>query len=172
MSERSRRSWNEDLSSAASFSHFYRTHLPVVFGYVLRLAGGDTVLAEDLTQETFLSLTSQLKAGRHDVADIRWLLVVARNKFLDHARREGRNSRTLRLAASSQPDPEDSPPSRADVLDSMDALAPMQRAALMMRYVDGMSTEAIARDIGRSVPATYSLLARARHELRTLRADS
>jgi DNA-directed RNA polymerase specialized sigma24 family protein len=36
----------------------------------------------------------------------------------------------------------------------------------MMRYVDELPVETIARDIGRSLPATYSLLARARAELR------
>ena len=172
MSEQSRRPCTEDLSSAASFSQFYRAHLPAVFGYVLRLSGGNSSLAEDLTQETFLSLTSQLRAGRQDAADMRWLLVVARNKFLDHARREQRLTRTLRLAASSRSDSDDPILSRSEVLQSMDTLAPMQRVALMMRYVDGMSTETIARDIGRSVPATYSLLARARAELRHQRGDS
>ena len=171
MSQHWQQTQHEDLSSAAGFGRFYRAQLPVVYGYVLRLAGGDQVLAEDLTQDTFLTLTAQLKAGRLDVADIRWLLVVARNKFLDHARRENRRKRTLRLAASA-PLETDPSPTRSEVLESMDALAPLQRAALMMRYVDGMAAEAIARDIGRSVPATYSLLARARAELRLQRGES
>ncbi len=171
MAEHWRQQDDEDLSSAASFGRFYRAQLPVVYGYLLRLAGGDQLLAEDLTQDTFLTMTAQLKAGREDVANIRWLLVVGRNKFLDHVRRESRRNRTLRLAVSSVEDG-DVNPSRSEVLESMDALAPLHRAALMMRYVDGMPAEAIARDIGRSVPATYSLLARARGELRLQRGGS
>jgi RNA polymerase sigma-70 factor (ECF subfamily) len=52
------------------------------------------------------------------------------------------------------------------VLDLVVELDPIHRAVLMMRYVDELPVETIARDIGRSLPATYSLLARARAELR------
>jgi RNA polymerase sigma-70 factor (ECF subfamily) len=155
-----------DVLTSAAFSRFYRAHVRTVYGYLLRLAGGDCALTEDLTQETFLALTTALKSGRTDVADIRWLLTVARTKFLDHLRAEERRARNLRLVASNPDQHEGPPPTREDVLEHLVALEPLHRAVLMLRYVDGLGVDAVASAIGRTVPATYSLLARARDEMR------
>jgi RNA polymerase sigma-70 factor (ECF subfamily) len=154
----------DDILSPVGFSRFYRREVSSVYGYVLRLAGGDVATAEDLTQETFIALARELKRGNTAAADGRWLVTVARNRFLDHMRREARHSRRLRLASSGMT--VDVAPLRSDVLDLVVELDPIHRAVLMMRYVDELPVETIARDIGRSLPATYSLLARARAELR------
>ena len=159
------------MSSPAVFTRFYRSNLPTVFGYLLRLCGGDRSLAEDLTQDSFLMLTAELKAGHVEAADVRWLLVVARHKFLDHLRRDELGKQRLRLVASMPELPDDSQPTRADVLEQVALLQPVPRAVLMLRYVDGLSVESIAREIGRSVDATYSLLARARRDMRALRSE-
>ena len=74
--------------SAESFCDFYRTHLPLVYGYLLRLCAGDTVEAEDLTQDVWFALADELNHGRIERADVRWLITVARSRFIDHARRE------------------------------------------------------------------------------------
>ncbi len=154
----------DDVSSPAGFSRFYRREVGAVYGYVLRLAGGDVGTAEDITQEAFIALAREVQRGNTAAADVRWLVTVARNKFLDHLRREARHTRRLRLAANEMAI--DPAPSRGAVLDHVAALEPLHRAVLMMRYVEELSVEEIARDIGRSLPATYSLLARARAELR------
>jgi len=52
------------------------------------------------------------------------------------------------------------------VLEHLERLEPLHRTVLMLRYVDGLPVESIARDLGRTLPATYSLLARARTQLR------
>jgi RNA polymerase sigma-70 factor, ECF subfamily len=52
------------------------------------------------------------------------------------------------------------------VLDLCHALPDDQRIALILRHVDGLSVPAIAAEIGRSVHAIESLLARARRTLR------
>ena len=80
---------SDDVMSPAGFSSFYRAHLATVYGYTSRLTGGDRSLAEDLTQDTFLALTRELRRGRVECADIRWLLMVARHRFIDHVRRRG-----------------------------------------------------------------------------------
>ena len=161
----------EDLSSPAGFTRFYRSNLPTVFGYLLRLCGGDRSLAEDLTQDSFLVFTRAISKGQADTADIRWLLTVARHKYVDHFRRDELSKRYLRLASSVPEQAADSTPTRSDVLEHVALLEPVPRMVLMLRYVDGMPAESIAREIGRSVPATYSLLARARRDLRDLRGE-
>ena len=79
-----------DLRSPAEFTRFYRVHLPAVYGYLFRLCGNDRSLAEDLTQDTGMALANEIRRGRLDCADIRWLMTVARSRFPDHARRERR----------------------------------------------------------------------------------
>ena len=48
----------------------------------------------------------------------------------------------------------------------LDGLAPQHRAALTLRYLDGLSVPAVASVLGRTVDATEALLVRARRELR------
>ena len=148
------------------FSSFYRAHLPAVYGYLLRLSAGDNELAEDLTQDVWLALVDQLRDGHSERADIRWLITVARTRFLDHARRERLGRSKLRLLPRKQSDDQD--PASISVLERLEDLQPLHRAVLVMRYVDGLGVPQIAALVGRGVPATNSLLERARSELRRL----
>jgi len=157
----------EDVSSPTGFSRFYREHLPAVYGYLVRLTDGDSSLAEDLTQDTFVALTAELRRDKPECADVRWLLTVARHRFLDHVRREARAQRKLRLVAMAPVDePSLHDPGRAEVLAGLQGLEPLHRAVLMMRYVDELGVPEIAEAIGRNTTATNSLLARAREQMR------
>lgn len=156
--------------TSEGFAAFYRTHLPDVYGYLLRLCAGDRALAEDLTQDVWLALVEELRRGRSERADIRWLITVARSRFVDAARRERRRESKLELIRRAQPS--DIEPSGSDVLDRLDRLLPMHRAVLVLRYVDGLSVPEIATAIGRNLTATNSLLARARSELRRASGDA
>ncbi len=153
-----------DLRAPAEFTRFYRTHLPAVYGYLHRLCAGDVALAEDLTQDTWMQLADALRMGRDECADVRWLMTVARSRFVDHARREQRHLRRLAMVSSS--DEHHDPPSSTDVLAGLADLEPMHRLVLMLRYVEDLSVPTIADTIGKNVTATNSLLARARAELR------
>jgi RNA polymerase sigma-70 factor, ECF subfamily len=151
--------------SPDAFRRFYRQHLPEVYGYLLHLCGGDRARAEDLTQDTWMALVSQLQAGRTDCADIRWLITVARSRFLDWARRDRRLRSKLQLLAHDAA-PADVEPTADEVLSHLRGLQPMHRVVLMMRYVEDLSVPDVAAQIGRDVTATHSLLARARAEMR------
>jgi RNA polymerase sigma-70 factor (ECF subfamily) len=156
-----------DRSSPEAFAAFYREHLPTVYGYVLHLSGGDRALAEDLTQETFFALVRELRRGHVERADPRWLLTVARSRFIDHVRRVVRAERGLRLLTATASEEVSDVPTGDEVLAAMSRVDPLHRVVLMMRYVEGLSVPSIADAIGRSVGATNSLLARARTQLRS-----
>lgn len=159
------------VTTSAELARFYRAHLPTVYGYLHRLCGGDTALAEDLTQDTWMRLAEALRDGRHDCADVRWLLTVARTRFIDHHRRLLRGERKLRLVAST-PEVHTTEPSAHDVLDALDGLEPMHRLVLVLRYVEDLPVPEVASAIDRTVTATNSLLARARTELRDRRRSA
>lgn len=156
--------------SPDEFCEFYRRVLPDVYGYLLRLCAGDRVQAEDLTQDVWLALVEELRQGRIERADVRWLITVARSRFLDHARRERRHVSRLELIRRDDAGNEDAEePTRSEVLRCLAELQPLHRAVLVLRYVDGLPVAEVAAVVGRGVTATNSLLARARTELRRSR---
>lgn len=156
-----------DVATADGFARFYRRHVGEVYSHLLRLCAGDRTLAEDLTQDTWLELVRALRAGRTECADIRWLITVARSRFLDRARRERRGRDKLALLRpTADVAGTDAEPSPADVLAVLAAITPLHRAVLVLRYVDGLAVPEIAELIGRDVTATHSLLARARTQVR------
>ena len=60
-----------------TFDAFYDSALPQVYGYVLRLCGGDEHAAWDLTQDAWTTLVDHLVDGRTDVMSVGWLIAVS-----------------------------------------------------------------------------------------------
>ena len=149
----------------------YRRALPQVYGYLLPRCGSTTV-AEDLTAETFLAAVAAVRAGGVPSLTVAWLVGVARHKLADHWRRGAREQQHLAavadLTAAGATDP------WPEVLDADAAYAALarlplpQRAALTLRYLDGLPVAEVAGYLGRSVHATETLLVRARAALRLI----
>jgi RNA polymerase sigma-70 factor (ECF subfamily) len=144
--------------TAERFRAFYDDALPRVYGYLLHRSGGVPVLAEDLTQETFLAAVAELKKGRRIDAPMPWVFGIARHKLVDHYRRQQRAER-LRLREPTTAT-DDGPHERT--LAALAAVPAAQRIALVLRHVDGLSVPEVATHLGRSVEAVESLLARGR----------
>ena len=146
--------------------------LPEVFGYLLHRCG-DRTLAEDLTADTVLSAIDRVRrgAGEEEVT-VAYLIGVARNKLVDHWRREERGRRHLSSTSSLSAVVCDEyfEPGRVDEV--MAALSPMQRAALTLRYVDDLPVPTVASILGRSVAATETLLMRAKRAFRAVYSRS
>ena len=129
-----------------------------------------STVAEDLTSETFLAA-----AGQDRSVTIGWLIGVARHKLVDHWRWQARQERLLHAV-------EGSPTEADDVWDAalerwrahevLRALAPQHRAALTLRYLDGLAVPEAAAVLERSVAATEALLVRARREFRHIYEES
>lgn len=160
----------------------YRRALPHVYGYLLSRCGSVS-LAEDLTAETFMaavaSSRAQSRAKAHTKGQpepqaeitVGWLVGVARHKLADHWRRSAREQRTAAAAAAGSPageldDPWDEWLDTETALAALRCLNPYQRAALTLRYLDGLPVAEVARHLDRSLRATETLLARARTALR------
>jgi RNA polymerase sigma-70 factor (ECF subfamily) len=150
----------------ASFDELYDRALPVVFGYLLRLCGGDREQAWDLTQDSWVIVVDRLARGEHDKATVGFLLSVARSRYLDAWRRQRRLQRKLRLVWAGAREAEPPEVSAAKVLEHLSVCSDEHRVVLMLAYVDGIPVAEIAELLGSSVSSTYSLLARARSELR------
>ena len=118
----------------------YDVALPQVYGYLLPRCGSRT-LAEDLTAESFLAAVAATRKPDPPALSIPWLIGVARHKLVDHWRRREREERNLQLAYDSDPVSDDPWDERLDALRARDVLAslgPHHRAALTLRYADGL----------------------------------
>ena len=62
----------------AQFDEFYDRALPVVYGYLLRLCGGDRDEAWDLTQDAWMIVVDRLTHGQTETATVGFLISVAR----------------------------------------------------------------------------------------------
>jgi RNA polymerase sigma-70 factor (ECF subfamily) len=154
-----------------TFRAFYDEALPRVYGYFLHRCGGSAALAEDLTQETFLACVRELKREKRIEAPIAWIYGIARHKLVDHYRRQEREERSLSLAYEADESPAelvvpDDAASRERAIAALAAVAPAQRSALVLCYVDGLSVAETAGALGRSLEAVESLLARGRQSFK------
>ncbi|MCU1392389.1 MAG: putative polymerase sigma factor [Ilumatobacteraceae bacterium] len=145
----------------------YDRAMPQVYGYVVRRCGTRAV-AEDLTAEVFMAAASALLQGRVDEIGVGWLIGTARHKLVDHWRRVERQRTVLALVADDDvaPDPNDQPIAAAHAHDVLERLSADHRAALTLRYLDGLPVDDVAAVLDRSVHATESLLQRAKAAFR------
>ncbi|HEY3486245.1 MAG TPA: RNA polymerase sigma factor [Ilumatobacteraceae bacterium] len=142
----------------------YERSVDSVYRYATRLTGGDRSWADELVQDTFLQLVRLVREHRATEVDAGWLMVACRHRFVDQLRQQRR--RHAREVAVAGPVPDSAGDGRA--VAALDRLPADQRLVLVLKYVDELSVAEVAREIGRSVHATESLLARARTALRAV----
>jgi RNA polymerase sigma-70 factor, ECF subfamily len=144
----------------SALAEAYERTVDEVYRYACRLTGGNQARAEDLTQDAYLALVREVRAGHLDAVSAAWLVTCVRNRFIDEVRRDVRGERNLRLVWSG---PSEAPDDR---LPSMGGIDDVARAAIVLHHVDGYHVSDVAALIGKSVRATESLLARSRQTLR------
>jgi RNA polymerase sigma-70 factor, ECF subfamily len=145
----------------------YDHALPHIYGYLLSRTGSQ-VLAEDLTAETFLAALGGLRRRTVASPTTAWLVGVARHKLVDHWRRQEREDRSLRLVHNpdAYEDPWDVELDALHVRQVLHTLGAHHRAALTLRYLDGLPVAEVASYLGRTMHATETLLVRARTAFR------
>lgn len=150
---------------AKEFEQLYGESLPIVYGYFLNRCGGNRQLAEDLTQETFLSAMRSFKTQSIE-APIPWIMSIARRRLVDHFRRQHRTARKRRrLEASLTAQTVEIQVADPELVLALRKLPPLQQACLVLRYVDDLPVRDVAALVGKSVRATESLLSRGRASL-------
>lgn len=153
------------LQSAAVIE-LYERGVGDVYGYLVRRCM-NAATAEDLTAETFLAAAAAVHRGATEL-NIPWLIGTARHKLIDHWRRDGRQREALEELwdAGELPDDSDEAIEAMHVQHVLAELPAHQRAALTLRYMDGLSVPAVAVHLDRTVHATESLLVRAKASYR------
>lgn len=146
----------------------YDRALPEVFGYLLPRCGSTSV-AEDLASETFLAAVAAVRDRKVPKLTTAWLVGVARHKLVDHWRGQERESRRLQAVANDTVTVDDPWDARLDSGRAHEVLAELgahHRAALTLRYLDGLTVPEVAACLDRTLHATEALLVRARRAFR------
>lgn len=145
------------------FRTLYQRYSADVFRFALYLSG-DRSDAEDITSETFVrAWTSSARIRTETVKG--YLFTIARNLYLRGLRRSRRNVGLQRPIADTAPDPlavaEQKAQFRA-VLGRLRELPEADRSAVLLRAVEGLTYEEIARALGISLAAVKTKIHRAR----------
>ena len=166
-----------------AFGEVYRFVAPRLRGFLFRLAG-DTALAEDLAHESLLRVHRARGNFAPGAPALPWIFAIARNAFLDHARR----SRVARAAGESAAAAADGPELRAPleahgdeavaaretlevVRATLASLPVLQREAFVLLRFEGMSVNEAAQVLGATEAAVKVRAFRAYEALRAALAE-
>ena len=149
-----------------AFEEIVRRYGKPLTRYAAAIVGGR---AEDVTQDAF---SKALLALRRDGAEIElrpWLFRIVRNTALNDLRDRPPSAEALAEAIAGGRDPAEELERREELTDLMRRLQSLpepQRAAIVMRELEGLSHEEIATALGLSGGAARQAIYRARQALR------
>jgi len=164
--ERQLVSYAKDGSAEEVGCEFYDYVGPFYRSVFFHVPGADT--AEDITAQVFLRAWEKL--GRYRIGNtpfLAWLYTIARNAVIDHYRTR-KESVALEDVAFSQPDHAEASDYRIDLATEVESLSIAmktltddQQRILLLKFIEGMSTDQIARHLGKSEGAIRALQMRA-----------
>ena len=150
-----------------SFEALYQAHVHAVYRYALAVLHNEAD-AEDVTQTTFMSAYRAFQRGERIESPHNWLIKIAHNvcrqRFRDSSRRPQEVEFDEALAPAAIEDSD--VPSAGEIRRALGFLGFNQRAALVMRELEGRSYAEIAQILEVSVGAVETLIFRARRALR------
>src|SRR2546429_7381204 len=148
------------------FERLYRRHVADVYRYALGVLRNPAD-AEDVTQTTFLNALRAYDRGERPHSPQNWLIAIAHNVCRQRFRQSLRRPHEVAFEDDvADRIVEEDVPSAEDIRRALGHLAVNQRAALVMRELEGRSYVEIAEILGLSVGAVETLLFRARRALR------
>jgi RNA polymerase sigma-70 factor, ECF subfamily len=155
----------------AAWQRLFEWHFGGVYRYCLNLSAGEHSLAEDITQQAFVTAARRIEKFDFRGSTFRaWLIGIARRTYMKHRSREVRRKwyEVLFFQAGRA---QGSPPE--DVSHEVLAQLPLRyREVLEAKYFEGLTVSQIAQMRGETVKATESVLARAREMFASLYAKA
>jgi RNA polymerase sigma-70 factor (ECF subfamily) len=150
-----------------AYEQLVRRYQRRIFRMCLNMLGDEADAAE-VAQDVFFSVWRGLSRFRGEAAFSTWLYRIATNHCLKVLRQRPPETVPLIDKAGSSGDPQGEYEARqtvAHIAQTVAALTPEQRAPLLLREVEGLRYEEIAKILGLSIGAVKGRLNRARVEL-------
>jgi RNA polymerase sigma factor (sigma-70 family) len=152
-------------SELADFGGFYERTYQAAFRTALGIVRHAS-LAADVTQEAYAAAFRNRDRFRGDVPAEAWLHRIVVNAALAALRRDRPTVHEIPIADPASPDASRLTAERLALWDALDALAPRQRAAVILRYYHDYDYATIARVLGISTTNVGAMLSRALDRLR------
>lgn len=159
------------LELAERQNRFVSEHLRRVFVQIYRIVG-NVADAQDLTQEAFIKALQHQDQIKDDQKAAHWLSRIATNTAIDFLRRNNRVT-FCEVEAEFHESGSESPEQallRAEqrnyLEDGLRLLSPRERAAIMLRDVEGLPAEEVAKRLDCSKATVRSHIANARTKFR------
>jgi RNA polymerase sigma-70 factor (ECF subfamily) len=151
-------------------NRFVSEHLRRIFVQIYRIVG-NVADAQDLTQEAFIKALQHKEQLKDEQKAAHWLSRIATNTAIDFLRR---NSRATFCEIDEAPESHMESPEQALLRsehrgyleDGLRLLSPRERAALILRDVEGLPAEEVARRLDCSKATVRSHIANARTKFR------
>ncbi len=159
----------------AAFGLLYDRHVAAIYRYVYYRVRDDAE-AEDLTSDVFMRALKAMPRYEPRQAFLAWLYRIARNAVIDRARKGDR--RVSFEDALKHPDaadhivePETEVLAHSDntaLRAALGKLTPLQQEVIVLRYLEGFSTQEVARIVGKREGTVRGIQFRAIGALRLL----
>ena len=155
-----------------AFAEIYRRYRTLLRSFAARMLRGTSQDADDIVQDAFIRAYRGLRVTNRPMTLRPWLYMIVRNQTIDVLRTlpctDALDDGAEQVGSASG-DPAHRMSERDEVRDlvaQIGRLPERQRMALVLREFDGRSHEETARMLNTTVPATKSLIIRARSTLR------
>jgi RNA polymerase sigma factor (sigma-70 family) len=151
-----------------AFERLYRKHVHAVYRYSLAVLHNQAD-AEDVTQITFMSAYRAFCRGERPERAHNWLIKIAHNVCRQRFRESARRPQEVALGPQdtmAAPEPDGDVPTAEEIRRALGFLSFNQRAALVMRELEGRSYAEIGEVLSLSIAAVETLLFRGRRALR------
>lgn len=154
------------ISRTICVQQLFIRHQTKVRAVALALTG-DFGVAEDVVQETFLTVTAKAGDFVPDTNFLAWACAIARLKVLERQRSDRRLSpQVIESLAASLPHEELSDERLTTLMGCLDNLPPKSRELVRLRYFAEHGPGEIAEILGRSVAGVNAALVKIRETLR------
>ena len=150
-----------------AFGELVRRHQSPVRAFLAKMTRGDSHLADDLAQETFLKAWKNLKTFRAEARFSTWLFGIAYNEF----RGEFRKRKELALEEIEDLPEAPEPASgntllRMDLAEALNSLSSFERAAIVLCCQNSLTHEEAASVLQCPVGTVKSSVMRSREKLK------
>lgn len=165
-----------DISEKAKelFSPIYDMYADAIFRFCL-FKTGDRDIAKDLTQDVFIKVFNHLKKGEQIKVEKAFVYMVAKNTVIDYWRkkkivREGDLPEGF-MENISSPYKTDTLAEYTIFLSLLNKLSPVEREAIILRYVEDLSSKDMAHILGERENTILVRISRATAKLKALAGE-
>lgn len=130
-----------------AFSQLVKKYQSRIRLFLRRLLDENEEIADELAQETFMIVFRKLKTFRGDSSFSTWLYTIAKNQFLQYARKNQRNYSFNEMEGLDEfrVDGLGHIDKKVDLEEAFKKLKPVERAALTMNYSEDLTQEDISQ---------------------------